>query len=116
MHLAGLIFCWTVTATPISVHDGDTFKANVYIWPRLTAQESIRVQGVDTPELKGETKTAALEAKKFTEAWLQDTDVILYTCGDRSFERLVAKVTRSRDNAVLADDLVKAGHGKVRLK
>lgn len=36
----------------VRVYDGDTFTVQVYLWPGMTFQTSIRVTGLDTPELK----------------------------------------------------------------
>ncbi len=39
------------TAHLIRVYDGDTIVARVDIWPRITAEVSIRLRGVQAPEL-----------------------------------------------------------------
>lgn len=40
-------------AQVISVYDGDTCKVKAMVWPGFTWKGNIRVEGVDTPELKG---------------------------------------------------------------
>jgi len=36
---------------PVAI-DGDTLRADVMLWPTLTADVAIRVRAVDTPEIK----------------------------------------------------------------
>lgn len=50
-----------------SIYDGDTFRATIDGWPALIGKRiSIRVNGVDTPEMRGkcdQEKQLAREAK-----------------------------------------------------
>jgi len=41
-----------VTAKVVKVYDGDTFTFEAYPWPGITATASVRVNGVDTPEIR----------------------------------------------------------------
>jgi len=41
-----------VSAKVIKVYDGDTFTVEAYPWPGLEAKASVRVNGVDTPEIR----------------------------------------------------------------
>jgi len=45
-----------VEAKVIRVIDGDTFEAELSLWVDLTKRTSVRVRGVDTPEIKGNCK------------------------------------------------------------
>ena len=60
-------------ARVVSIHDGDTFRIN---WPGLPAElnpVSIRVRGIDTPELRGKCpseKALAYRAKALTLSYL----------------------------------------------
>lgn len=47
-------------------HDGDTFTAQVPVWPSMTVETAVRVEGVDTPELNGKcpAEIAGAEAAK----------------------------------------------------
>lgn len=92
---------WTVAATPVSNHDGDTFK--------IRGEVRVRVLGVNTPEV-GQPK--ADEATAFTARWLAQGPVLLTVCGQDVYGRLLAHVTRGEDN--LADALLAAGLGKKR--
>lgn len=110
------VICWTVSASSLRVIDGDTFVASIDIWPGLTGTAHVRVLGVDTPELKGETKAKAEEARAFTQKWLDKGDVTLAIgCGkpaQDSFGRYLGTVTRGDKN--LADELIAAGFGVKR--
>ena len=46
-------FAGPYEAIVISVHDGDTIKAWVYAWPGSIQTVSVRIRGIDTPEIKG---------------------------------------------------------------
>jgi endonuclease YncB( thermonuclease family) len=107
-----LLLCWAVAATPVRVIDGDTFTADVRIWPGLTARETIRLLGVNTPELQGETRPAGEAARAFTATWLDQGDVRLHACQRDSFGRLLATVTRGSEN--LTTLLLEGGYGVKR--
>lgn len=78
--LALVLVTWA--ADPGRVLDGDTFEANVMLWPGLTAQTKVRILGIDTPELfrpRCESeRTLAIEAKKLTETWLSARAEVVY--------------------------------------
>ena len=58
-----ILLCWTVSGNLIRVVDGDTFVAQVEIWPQLYSVETIRVVGVAMPEMRGPERERALAAK-----------------------------------------------------
>lgn len=66
-------------AEAIRVVDGDTIVGDVALWPGLTQQTSIRVFGINTPELhKTECEKAdALKAKEFTAEFVLNKDMVL---------------------------------------
>lgn len=63
-----------------SIYDGDTFKANIDGWPKIIGQSiSIRINGIDTPEMRSKCKKEkdlARKAKKFTVAMLRNAKQI----------------------------------------
>lgn len=68
--LATLIY----TATLLATVDGDTFKARVEVWPGIDVVTSVRVEGIDTPEINGkcvQEKVAAQAAKQRLSGLLQ---------------------------------------------
>ena len=57
-----------VAAKVIKVYDGDTITVEAYPWPGITANASVRVDGVDTPEIRGKCeseKRKAVEAREW---------------------------------------------------
>lgn len=107
--LALLLLCFVAMGRMTQVVDGDTFDADLVIWSNVTVHERVRVYGVDTPEMKGAARPAAILATAFTESWLRRGGFSLRTCGRDSFGRVLGVVTR--DGAALAADLISAGHG-----
>lgn len=80
-----------------SVYDGDTFK--VYLacrYPLFCKKMSVRINGIDCPELKTKDpceKQAALKAKLFTKAFLKSGPVILRNCQKDKYFRLLCDVS-----------------------
>lgn len=115
-HAQGLLCSrpFSVLGTTIRVIDGDTLTMRLAIWLGLEQQETIRVLGVDTPELRGPDRVQALAAKRFTEAWLAAaTALTISVCARDSFGRLLAVVERDAGES-LAAALIRAGHGVKR--
>lgn len=104
-----------VISEVVYVYDGDTFKVNINSWPPIIGREiSIRVYGVDTPELKGGdsyTKDLALKAKLYTKNRLRNAKVItLKNIRRGKYFRIVADVYIDRWS--LAKELIRVGLGK----
>lgn len=57
-----------VVSKVVSIYDGDTFKVNIEGYPSIVGEKmAIRVNGIDTPEIKGKCpkeKELALKAKQ----------------------------------------------------
>ena len=88
----------TVTVSKvISVYDGDTFRVNIDSLPPIVGKNiRIRVNGVDTPEVRGKCqyeKDLALEARDFVRAKLSNAKEIKLTNLQRGkYFRVVANV------------------------
>ena len=88
----------TVTVSKvISVYDGDTFRVNIDSLPPIVGKNiAIRVNGVDTPEIRGKCqyeKDLALEARDFVRAKLANAKEIKLTNLQRGkYFRVVANV------------------------
>ena len=102
--------CWRAWLVAVErVVDGDTFEAEVQIWPRLTVTEIIRVLGVDTPERGAIEQWKA--ARDYTIAWLKDSGQTTVTvCRYDHFGRALGAVV-SVAKGDLAASLITAGHG-----
>ena len=98
----------------ISVYDGDTFyvdipSCNIDVFCKHI---SVRVRGVDCPEMKGgtvETKARAKQAKEYSECFLKSGKILLYNCGRDKYFRLLCDVNVNKRN--LAQELIKNGYG-----
>ena len=88
----------TVTVSKvISVYDGDTFRVNIASLPPIVGKNiPIRVNGVDTPEIRGKCqyeKNLALDARDFVRNKLADAKEIKLTNLQRGkYFRVVANV------------------------
>jgi endonuclease YncB( thermonuclease family) len=88
----------TVTVSKvISVYDGDTFRVNIDSLPPIVGKNiRIRVNGVDTPEIRGKCqyeKNLALKARDFVRAKLANAKEIKLTNLQRGkYFRVVANV------------------------
>ncbi len=57
-----------ISARVVSVYDGDTFTVDAEPWPGVTLRTAARVNGVDTPEIRGKCqaeKDLAIQARDF---------------------------------------------------
>lgn len=107
----------------ISIYDGDTFRANLAgVHPLIGQNVSIRVSGVDTPEIRGKChkeKQLARLAKQATVGFLRSAKVIeLKNISRGKYFRIVADVYA--DNKKLSDFLLDSNlavhyHGKKKV-
>ena len=97
--------------------DGDTLEARLAIWLDLTATETIRLLGVDTPERHGGTRAAGDAARTFTMEWLESRRgrLSVWACRRDSFGRLLCGITAEAEDRQPAQSLIsailQAGHG-----
>ncbi len=106
------------TITPeevVSIYDGDTFKIDLAgVHPLFGDDVSIRLLGVDTPEIRGSedrVKVLAQKARKLTEKALMGAKIIELKNPQRGkYFRIIADVYV--DGNSLADLLMKAGLAK----
>ena len=93
----------------ISVYDGDTFKVNIKEYPAVLGEKiSVRVNGIDTPEIKGkcpQEKELAQKAKKVAVYMLKNATVIeLRNMQRGKYFRIVADVYA--DGVSLSEKLI----------
>ena len=97
----------------ISVYDGDTFYTDITSCDInvFCKHISVRVRGVDCPEMKGgtaETKAQAKQAKEFTKNSLKSGKIFLRNYGRDKYFRLLCDVNVNGQS--LGEKLIKAGH------
>ncbi len=85
-----------VTATVVRVIDGDTFVAEAHVWPGETVRVSVRIRGIDAPELHSRCpreRFAAAEARNALAALLGSQKVkITNIGGGKYYGRVLADV------------------------
>jgi endonuclease YncB( thermonuclease family) len=86
-----------IVSKVINVYDGDTFRVNIDSLPPIVGKNiPIRVNGVDTPEIRGKCqyeKDLALEARDFVRVKLSNAKEIKLTNLQRGkYFRVVANV------------------------
>ena len=76
-------------AVILSVYDGDTFTAQVRIWPGHIVKDRIRVSNIDAPEIKGKCASEtelAIQARDFARKFL-GREALLSISWDRPRDR-----------------------------
>lgn len=107
---------------PIAI-DGDTIRAEVPVWPSIGVDASIRVIGVDSPELTSPgcatqaendaIRAAGRAAKVFTDSWLsRNTPIVITGVKMDAYAGRYDAVVLGSDGEKLADALIKSGHGR----
>lgn len=81
----------------LKVIDGDTFKIDIKkcFWKVFCKNMSVRVRGIDTPEIRSKDKKEkqkAQQAKQFTEDFLSKGSVHLIYCTRDKYFRLLCNV------------------------
>jgi micrococcal nuclease len=59
------------------VHDGDTFKATVDLGFSTYAEQTFRMQGINAPELKGNTMQAGIVSRDKLRELIMGKDIII---------------------------------------
>lgn len=94
------------------VKDGDTFVAHIDLGFYVSVTLSIRIAGVNAPEIHGVTKEAGKASALFLAELLKDRPLMLQSHKDeRSFERWVCDVYLPSGRSV-AQAIIDEGHGE----
>ena len=105
----------TVVAIVTDAYDGDTLNVEANIWPDLAWIGSVRVIGVDTPEIAGECdreKRWAIASRNYVRNLLIDETVYLTGIeNDRYGGRVLASLYLE-DGRSLADLLIEGNYGR----
>ncbi len=85
-----------VVAEVVRTIDGDTFLADAHVWPGQTIRVSVRIRGIDAPELKsrcGDERLAAAGARDALAGMIGAGPVFIRNIGgDKYFGRVLADV------------------------
>lgn len=111
-----------VSANLVRVIDGDTVEADVHVWPGHTVRVSVRLRGIDAPELRARCdaeKAAALDARDALAGLLASGAFhVRNVDGDKFFGRVVADIETPKGEAIvdrlIATGLARPYDGKAR--
>jgi micrococcal nuclease len=113
--LAREVLSGPVEAAVVRVHDGDTIVVRARIWLGQEVETSVRVAGVDAPELRGRCgreRELARAARRFVEARVARGRVLLHDIQFGKYAgRVVARVT-TLEGEDLRASLIAAGLGR----
>jgi len=104
-----------VAAKVVKVYDGDTFTVEAYPWPDLQARASVRVNGVDTPEIRGKCeaeKRKAIEAREFVKWLVLGETVFLQNIKYGKYAGRVVADVKLKGGSSLADKIINQGLGR----
>lgn len=104
-----------IPATFTRVIDGDTFELQTHLGLGIHRDVTVRLLGIDTPEMRGLQRTAGVKARTFVQGWAKSYPVVvLYEDGPGKYGRLLARVCPPGEGQCLTEALVSAGHEKVK--
>lgn len=97
----------------VSVYDGDTFRCNIEGYPAIIGKNiSIRIRGIDTPEIRGGEACEKKDARKirdYVEKRLRSANTImLKNVGRPKYFRLLADVVV--DGVDIGQELITLGY------
>ena len=102
-----------ITAQVVSVYDGDTLTVDAKPWPGVTMRVSVRVDGIDTPEIRGRCqaeKDLAIQARDFVRATVGEAVQLTNVRLGKYAGRVVAEVWIGGQS--LAEMVIQAGLGR----
>lgn len=94
-------------ATVLSVYDGDTIRVDIDLGFGIVMQnQSIRLLGMNTPEVRGEERQEGLVARDFVRSMIDGKEIMLRTFKDTKgkYGRWLAEVYYRKDGVVVAAD------------
>jgi micrococcal nuclease len=108
---------YTYVGKILKVIDGDTCDAQLSLGFDIWVTQRLRLAGIDTPEVKGESRSSGLAAKSFVEDWViaAGPTVLIKTYKDKSekYGRYLAEIFHADDQSKsLTADLLSAGMAK----
>jgi micrococcal nuclease len=99
-------------AKVIDIYDADTFTVQIDLGFHLVMTETVRLYGIDTPELRtknGKEKKLGYEAKNFASNLLLNKTVNMEIYDEDKYGRYLVDVRLG--DTTLTQELIKAGYG-----
>lgn len=101
-------------ASYVRAYDGDTVTLKILIWPDLNKVATVRLRGIDAPEIRGECdreKRRAWAARDFVRDALGEASSVFVTIhGFDKYGRALADIDINGED--LAGQVVEAGHAR----
>ncbi|MCH7499244.1 MAG: thermonuclease family protein [Nitrospinae bacterium] len=113
--LAAPVIQGPVGAHVINVYDGDTFTVEAYPWPGLGAKANVRLNGVDTPEIRGKCNAEnqkAIEAREFVKGLILGELVFLENVKYGKYGGRVIADVKLNGGDTLATKIIHQGLGR----
>ena len=54
----------TIPVTVVRIYDGDTITVDAVLWPGISIRSTVRLDGIDTPELRGGCDASKAKARE----------------------------------------------------
>ncbi len=111
-----------ITGDVLSVYDGDTMTVDIQVWLNQRIQTKLRIDGIDTPEMRGKCLAEKVKAKQARAEVLKivnNNKVEIYDIRYGKYAgRVLAKI-RTMDGTDIGEHMIKKGlarpyHGKKR--
>ena len=82
------------------VYDGDTFKAEVDLGFGVKINQTFRLFGCDTPEMRGEEREQGIIVRDYVRSLILDEQIIIKTHKDKTgkYGRYLAEVTCTNES------------------
>jgi len=99
----------------VEIIDGDSLKATVDLGFSIFPKQSLRLYGINTPELHGVADPKpGLAAKAFLASLVEGKDVVIRTRKDarEKYGRLLAEVLLAGITTSVNQQMIDAGHAK----
>ena len=100
--------------TPVAI-DGDSFRGWALILPGQKQAVTVRIRGIDAPELRGacaSERATALAARNALARLLHDRPIFLFeVSADKYYGRMVARVQDAEGNDI-GQKLIAGGHAR----
>lgn len=106
-------------ATVVSVYDGDSITCNISLgFGFFYNKIKLRLEGIDSPELRGDTLEAARLSRDYLKSLILDKEVIVLTSKDLKgkYGRYIAKIYIEQDGefSCVNDMLVENGYAQYK--
>ncbi len=109
---------YTYIAKVLHIVDGDTLDVEIELGFKITQRMRLRLNGINTPEVRGKTKIAGLKSKQFVIDELEAAKIVVITTYKQGkYGRYITDLYY-HDRKILAKNIFKRGKclNKVLLK